>query len=1012
MATWLIWPHGPPGPDRRARPQLRRVPGRGRGGDPALPALRHRRRRSTARSSTRALTVLLAAAYAATALLLGTALGSGSAWATAGATLRRRGRLPPAARAACRTRVDRRFNRARYDGAAAHGRVPRGPARGPRGARGDRGAAARALRDPRLELRFLLPESEVYVDARGLPVAAATTGARGRRSCAAARRSRWSCTGRRGPQRPTCCASWWRRAGWRSRSRACGSSCAASSRRSRPRARGSSPPATRSAGGSSATCTTARSSGSSRSGSRCATPSTSSAGPPERGDATLDDAVAELAARSTSCASWPTGCRPSQLDAGLAPALRELAGRAPLPVEVDATARALHRRARGGRLLHRLRGADQRRQARAGRHGRRSARPAATASSSSRVADDGIGGAAPAGLRAARPAPTASPRTAARCSIDSAPARHDPDRGAAVRVVIAEDQVLLREGLARLFAGRRPRGRRVARRRRRPAAAVAGAPPRPGRPRHPDAADVHRRGRPRRARDQATRTPTVGVLVLSQHIETSHAVELVALGGFGYLLKDRVLDVGEFLAAAERVAPAARRSTRRSSAASLGPRRPATRSAQLTDREREVLELMAEGLTNAGIAERLVPQRAHRRGPRPPRADQARHARERGRPSPRARRARPPRTSALTRHTIASRGAALFMPDSCPRDRQRVDLHRKRRDAERRAGHAPTHCDRTLEPPARRPAQQIRFQRARQVPAVLQRPASPRPSARPRNRGEMPVRGRGQRPARELARPRSSAATSVCVRLCASTPITTRASPSIRPPLAITIDSSQRRSGRHALKSRESSGSHQRRPLDLGASFLGRGAVPAHRLPRCSLLSRTRTGSGEPAAPLPVLRPSGRGSGLWTGTIGARRGVHGVDDPGVVDAREVDRGDRLRLVWPGGRSDDDQRHAFAGHLDGVRVSQLVRRKPPSHAGLAGALNSSALHQTSRECRHFHASDRRNLHVPEGRLPAVTPEVTRSSPVAPVPTGLSWIHKAVSAASEPSLSCKLRARRSS
>ena len=58
----------------------------------------------------------------------------------------------------------------------------------------------------------------------------------------------------------------------------------------------------------------------------------------------------------------------------------------------------------------------------------------------------------------------------------------------------------------------------------------------------------------RAAREIKQRHPEVGVLVLSQHIETTHAVELVTLGGFGYLLKDRVLDVGEFLAAAERVA--------------------------------------------------------------------------------------------------------------------------------------------------------------------------------------------------------------------------------------------------------------------------------------------------------------------------------------------------------------------------------------------------------------------------------------------------------------------------
>ena len=74
--------------------------------------------------------------------------------------------------------------------------------------------------------------------------------------------------------------------------------------------------------------------------------------------------------------------------------------------------------------------------------------------------------------------------------------------------------------------------------------------------------------------------PELGVLVLSQHIETSHAVDLVTLGGFGYLLKDRVLEVGEFLAAAERVAarrlgarPPGRRPPR------LDPTAPTTRSA-------------------------------------------------------------------------------------------------------------------------------------------------------------------------------------------------------------------------------------------------------------------------------------------------------------------------------------------------------------------------------------------------------------------------------------------------
>ena len=71
--------------------------------------------------------------------------------------------------------------------------------------------------------------------------------------------------------------------------------------------------------------------------------------------------------------------------------------------------------------------------------------------------------------------------------------------------------------------------------------------------------------------------PDIGVLVLSQHIETTHAVELVGLGGFGYLLKDRVLDVAEFLDGGGAGRP--RRlgaGPARSSAACSSPRRRAT----------------------------------------------------------------------------------------------------------------------------------------------------------------------------------------------------------------------------------------------------------------------------------------------------------------------------------------------------------------------------------------------------------------------------------------------------
>ena len=95
------------------------------------------------------------------------------------------------------------------------------------------------------------------------------------------------------------------------------------------------------------------------------------------------------------------------------------------------------------------------------------------------------------------------------------------------------------------------------------------------------------------------------MLVLSQHVETTHAITLVTLGGFGYLLKDRVLDVGEFLAAAERVAEGGSALDPQVVAGLIATSDTDEPLAELTEREREVLELMAEGLTNSGIARRL-----------------------------------------------------------------------------------------------------------------------------------------------------------------------------------------------------------------------------------------------------------------------------------------------------------------------------------------------------------------------------------------------------------------------
>jgi DNA-binding NarL/FixJ family response regulator len=172
-----------------------------------------------------------------------------------------------------------------------------------------------------------------------------------------------------------------------------------------------------------------------------------------------------------------------------------------------------------------------------------------------------------------------------------------------VRVVIAEDQALLREGLRRLFEDA---GHDVT-------AAVEDADRlRAAISEHePDLAVVDVR-MPPSFTDEGIRAagwirdahPDVSVLVLSQHVESAGAVGLVSQGGFGYLLKDRVLNVAEFLEAAERVARGGSALDPLVVASLLGGETNAL--GVLTEREREVLSLMAEGLTNNAIARRLV----------------------------------------------------------------------------------------------------------------------------------------------------------------------------------------------------------------------------------------------------------------------------------------------------------------------------------------------------------------------------------------------------------------------
>jgi DNA-binding NarL/FixJ family response regulator len=173
-----------------------------------------------------------------------------------------------------------------------------------------------------------------------------------------------------------------------------------------------------------------------------------------------------------------------------------------------------------------------------------------------------------------------------------------------MRVVIAEDQVLLREGLGRMFEDAEHDVVASLGSADGLLAAIA--------EHDPDLVVLDIRMPPtftdegaRAAREVKQAHPELGVLVLSQHIETTHAVELVALGGFGYLLKDRVLAVGEFLASAERVAEGGSALDPKVVASLVSGRGEDDQLAGLTEREREVLELVAEGLTNAGIAKRL-----------------------------------------------------------------------------------------------------------------------------------------------------------------------------------------------------------------------------------------------------------------------------------------------------------------------------------------------------------------------------------------------------------------------
>jgi DNA-binding NarL/FixJ family response regulator len=175
-----------------------------------------------------------------------------------------------------------------------------------------------------------------------------------------------------------------------------------------------------------------------------------------------------------------------------------------------------------------------------------------------------------------------------------------------VRIVIVEDSVLLREGIARLLteSGHDVVGQLVD-----TVGLVAAVDDH-----HPDLLVLDVRLPPtftdegiRAALDVRVVAPTQPILVLSQYVEERYATELLAAdsAGIGYLLKERVADVGDFIEACERVAAGGTVLDAEVVAQLLARRRRGPLD-DLTPREREVLGLMAEGRSNAGIAGQLV----------------------------------------------------------------------------------------------------------------------------------------------------------------------------------------------------------------------------------------------------------------------------------------------------------------------------------------------------------------------------------------------------------------------
>ena len=371
---------------------------------------------------------------------------------------------------------------------------------------------------------------------------------------------------------------------------------------------------TTSAAGSSATCTTAPSSGSSRSRSPCGSPRARCTRTPRGPHELLDGAQQELKLALGELRELARGIHPAVLsDRGLGAALEALAGRAPievdlaempgerLPEPIEAAAYFVVAEALTNVVKYAHACQATVRVARRNGH------------AVVEVADDGIGGADPdrgSGLRGLADRVAALDGQHVSSTRPPGRARGCVPRSRmsdALRVVIADDSVLLREGLSRLLeesgfevVGQAGDAEDLLRK--------VGA-------HKPDVAVVDVRMPPthtdeglRAAHRIRAEHPDTAVLVLSQYVEEAYALELLSESTerTGYLLKDRVADVDTFTDAVRRVADGGSALDPEVVALLLGRRRREDPLEALTAREREVLGLMAEGRSNAAIAEALV----------------------------------------------------------------------------------------------------------------------------------------------------------------------------------------------------------------------------------------------------------------------------------------------------------------------------------------------------------------------------------------------------------------------